>query len=212
MLYLSRHYGGRLGHQQRRRTCRYPTGRLRSAIWLRFPIWSAEFVLNGATAWWPARLSFLPWDRGLDAAGGTPLLVAQTGARRFGHCGCAGHSRRHDRSDLQPPAVSTAHAAVAQTFFCIAVAIALFTGRKWVEEVPRGRIRHASAEPVYADAAFDCCALRAAYPGRNVPPSRDELVAARRARRRCRICADLDRDSGLVGLFQDRGCPQSRRF
>jgi heme a synthase len=38
---------------------------------------------------------------------------------------------------LQPPAVSTAHAAVAQTFFCIAVAIALFTGRKWVEEVPR---------------------------------------------------------------------------
>jgi len=38
---------------------------------------------------------------------------------------------------LQPPAVSTAHAAVAQTFFCIAVSIALFTGRRWVEEVPR---------------------------------------------------------------------------
>lgn len=37
----------------------------------------------------------------------------------------------------QPPAVSSAHAAVAQTFFCIAVAIALFTGRRWVEEVPR---------------------------------------------------------------------------
>jgi cytochrome c oxidase assembly protein subunit 15 len=35
---------------------------------------------------------------------------------------------------FQPPAVSTAHAAVAQTFFCIAVAIALFTGRRWVEE------------------------------------------------------------------------------
>ena len=38
---------------------------------------------------------------------------------------------------LQPPVVSTAHATVAQTFFCIAVAIALFTGRKWVEEQPR---------------------------------------------------------------------------
>jgi heme a synthase len=38
---------------------------------------------------------------------------------------------------LQPPAISTAHAVVAQTFFCIAVAIALFTGRRWVEEVPR---------------------------------------------------------------------------
>lgn len=35
-----------------------------------------------------------------------------------------------------PPAVSTAHAAVAQTFFCIAVAIAVFTGRKWVQEAP----------------------------------------------------------------------------
>jgi cytochrome c oxidase assembly protein subunit 15 len=36
-----------------------------------------------------------------------------------------------------PPAVSSAHAALAQTFFCIAVAIALFTGRKWIEEQPR---------------------------------------------------------------------------
>jgi heme a synthase len=35
-----------------------------------------------------------------------------------------------------PPVVSTAHAAVAQTFFCIAVCIAVFTGRQWVEEVP----------------------------------------------------------------------------
>jgi heme a synthase len=38
---------------------------------------------------------------------------------------------------FQPPMVSTAHATVAQTFFCIAVAVALFTGRKWVEEQPR---------------------------------------------------------------------------
>jgi heme A synthase len=37
----------------------------------------------------------------------------------------------------QPPAVSSAHAALAQTFFCIAVAISLFTGRQWVEEVPQ---------------------------------------------------------------------------
>lgn len=38
---------------------------------------------------------------------------------------------------FQPPWLSTAHATVAQTFFCIAVAIALFTGRKWVEEEPK---------------------------------------------------------------------------
>jgi heme a synthase len=36
-----------------------------------------------------------------------------------------------------PPAVSSAHAALAQTFFCIAVVIAVFTGRRWVEEQPR---------------------------------------------------------------------------
>jgi cytochrome c oxidase assembly protein subunit 15 len=35
-----------------------------------------------------------------------------------------------------PPLISSAHAALAQTFFCIAVAIAVFTGRRWVEEVP----------------------------------------------------------------------------
>ena len=36
-----------------------------------------------------------------------------------------------------PPVVSSAHAALAQTFFCIAVVIALFTGRRWIEEQPR---------------------------------------------------------------------------
>ena len=47
---------------------------------------------------------------------------------------------------LQPPWVSSAHAAVGQTFFCIAVAIAMFTGRRWVEEVPQIEIdrRHPS--------------------------------------------------------------------
>ena len=35
-----------------------------------------------------------------------------------------------------PPAVSSAHAALAQTFFCIAVIIALFTSRRYVEEQP----------------------------------------------------------------------------
>lgn len=36
-----------------------------------------------------------------------------------------------------PPAVSSAHAAMAQTFFCVAVCIALFTGQQWVTEVPQ---------------------------------------------------------------------------
>ena len=36
-----------------------------------------------------------------------------------------------------PPPISSAHAALAQTFFCLAVAMAVFTGQKWVEEQPR---------------------------------------------------------------------------
>jgi cytochrome c oxidase assembly protein subunit 15 len=40
---------------------------------------------------------------------------------------------------FQPPWLSTAHATVAQTFFCIAVAIALFTGRKWVQYPEKDR-------------------------------------------------------------------------
>jgi cytochrome c oxidase assembly protein subunit 15 len=41
--------------------------------------------------------------------------------------------------DLPAP-VSSAHAAIAQTFFCIAVCIAMFTGRQWVEELPQVEI------------------------------------------------------------------------
>lgn len=37
---------------------------------------------------------------------------------------------------LLPAAISSAHAAVAQTFFCIAVLIVMFTGRSWIEEPP----------------------------------------------------------------------------
>jgi heme a synthase len=36
-----------------------------------------------------------------------------------------------------PPLVSSAHAALAQTFFCTAVAIALFTRRDWIQEEPQ---------------------------------------------------------------------------
>jgi cytochrome c oxidase assembly protein subunit 15 len=36
-----------------------------------------------------------------------------------------------------PPAISSTHAALAQTFFCVAVLIAIFTGQRWLEEPPR---------------------------------------------------------------------------
>ena len=36
-----------------------------------------------------------------------------------------------------PPWISTAHATLAQTFFCLLVAAALFSGRGWMESAPR---------------------------------------------------------------------------
>jgi heme a synthase len=36
-----------------------------------------------------------------------------------------------------PPSISSAHAALAQTFFSVAVLIAIFTGQRWVEEAPQ---------------------------------------------------------------------------
>ncbi|HUK54483.1 MAG TPA: COX15/CtaA family protein [Candidatus Binatia bacterium] len=50
-----------------------------------------------------------------------------------------------------PPEVSIAHAALAQAFFCITVAVAVFTGRWWQQDVPaiedagRPRLRALSA-------------------------------------------------------------------
>ena len=41
---------------------------------------------------------------------------------------------------LLPPAISSAHAALAQTFFCIAVSIAMFTGERWIQEQPRAEL------------------------------------------------------------------------
>ena len=78
-----------------------------------------------------------------------------------------------------PPAISSAHAALAQTFFCIAVAIAVFTGRRWVEEVPEVELDSRRPSLSHAEPAVDFCALRAAHSGSDVSSPRNELVAAR---------------------------------
>ncbi|HWX56760.1 MAG TPA: COX15/CtaA family protein [Verrucomicrobiae bacterium] len=49
--------------------------------------------------------------------------------------------------NLLPPAVSTAHAVVGQTMFCALAAIAMFTGRSWLEE-PVARIPQQEARPL----------------------------------------------------------------
>jgi len=86
----------------------------------------AEFVgvLTIILTIWTWRVERRRWLRILAVAGlGTVIAQGILGGITVLH--------------LLPPAISTAHAASAQTFFCIAVLIALFTGRRWIEEQPR---------------------------------------------------------------------------
>jgi len=46
-----------------------------------------------------------------------------------------------------PPAISTAHAAVGQTMFCVLTAIAVFTSRSWLDE-PTDKITANDARPL----------------------------------------------------------------
>ncbi len=80
-------------------------------------------LLTAAIAVWTWLADRRRWMKAL-ALGALGTIIAQAVL--------GGLTVRH----FLPPAVSTAHAAVAQTFFCIAVAIAVFTGRRWMEEVP----------------------------------------------------------------------------
>ncbi|HJX84747.1 MAG TPA: COX15/CtaA family protein, partial [Candidatus Angelobacter sp.] len=48
---------------------------------------------------------------------------------------------------LLPPAISTAHAVVGQTMFCVLAAIAVFTGRSWLQE-PATRIPQQESRPL----------------------------------------------------------------
>lgn len=52
-----------------------------------------------------------------------------------------------------PPSVSSAHATLAQTFFCLVVSIALFTGRTWVQEPRMTLPTRRPALPVLASLA-----------------------------------------------------------
>jgi cytochrome c oxidase assembly protein subunit 15 len=86
----------------------------------------AEFVgfLTIILAIWTWRVERRRWLRWLGVAAlGTVIAQGILGGITVLH--------------FLPPAVSSAHAALAQTFFCIAVAIAVFTGRRWVDEQPR---------------------------------------------------------------------------
>jgi heme a synthase len=59
-----------------------------------------------------------------------------------------------------PPSISTAHATLAQTFFCLVVSIWLFTGRTWVQE-PRMQLpTKRPSLPWLASAAVACVTVQ----------------------------------------------------
>lgn len=82
----------------------------------------AQFIglLTIALAVWTQRVDRRPWMRTLGwVALGTVIAQGILGGLTV--------------LFYLPPAISTAHATLAQTFFCIIVCMALFTGRNWVE-------------------------------------------------------------------------------
>jgi len=78
-------------------------------------------LLTIILAVWLSRTDRRPWMRKLGwAALGTVIAQGILGGITVLH--------------YLPPSISSAHAALGQTFFCLIVAIWLFTGRVWVEE------------------------------------------------------------------------------
>ncbi len=86
----------------------------------------AQFVglLTIVLAVWISRTDRRPWMRKLGwAALGTVIAQGVLGGITV--------------LNFLPPSVSSAHATLAQTFFCLVVAVWMFTGRQWAQEPKR---------------------------------------------------------------------------
>ncbi len=96
----------------------------------------AEFVglLTIIVAFWTWRVDKRRWMRGLTV-GAVAGVVFQ---------GILGGLTV---LNFLPPAISTAHAAVGQTMFCVLTAIAVFTSRSWLDE-PADKITTSDARPL----------------------------------------------------------------
>jgi len=116
----------------------------------------AEFVglLTIIVAFWTWRVDQRRWMRGLT-------LGAVAGVVFQGILGGL------TVLNYLPPAISTAHATVGQTMFCVLTAIAVFTSRSWVQE-PAEKIAPKDARPQPIDRTI---VIQIAWLVENQPPS-----------------------------------------
>ena len=159
----------------------------------------AEFIglLTIVIAIWTWRSDRRRWMKGLGiTALGTVIAQGVLGGITVLH--------------FLPPAISSAHAALGQTFFCVAVAIALFSGRNWVEEAPQ------LEEDQHRPTLFTLSLLSLLvlylqlFLGAMFRHHGNELVAASGQRSLGCRCSHLDRDSRADAILENSGGPSSR--
>jgi heme a synthase len=100
-------------------------------------------ILTIVLTFWTSRVDRRPWMRKLAwAALGTVIAQGVLGGITV--------------LNFLPPSVSSAHATLAQTFFCLVVSIWLFTGRTWVQEPRMALPTKRPSLPWLATAAVAC--------------------------------------------------------
>ena len=124
----------------------------------------AEFVglLTIIVAVWTWRADQRRWMRGLTigAVGGVLIQGILGGLTVL---------------NFLPPAISTAHATVGQTMFCVLAAIAVFTSRSWLDE-PKEKITLKDARPLIAPLLdADRISISPADSGSGLPPCVDKM-------------------------------------
>ena len=96
---------------------------------------------------WTARTDRRPWMRKLGwAALGTVIAQGILGGITV--------------LKFLPPSVSSAHATLGQTFFCLVVSIALFTGRTWVQDPRMSLPTRRPTLPALASISVACVYLQ----------------------------------------------------
>ena len=93
-----------------------------------------------------------------------------------------------------PPAISTAHATLAQTFFCIMVSIAFFTSKSWVQAPAAVDSPGRAPAPDHALPADGRRRLAATHHGRGLPPFGNPPAAAPHRSRRGLLHGELAGD------------------